>query len=122
MAIKKPLIWLFATSVLFIAVAAVLLLRYEGELHDPCKQQTRAELAKTYPALAELPERQNFESNQLLARQRAQDFMINLEMSSEQVDLEAALKASTSQIDEVAALRRRHSQDFYALCRELVEK
>lgn len=122
MAIQKPLIWLFVASALVIILAAVLLLRYEVQQHNPCTQLSRIELAKTYPDLDQLLQRQNLETNQLLARQRAEDFMINLEMSSDQVDLEEALKSSTRQIDEVAALRQRQSKEFQALCREVVDQ
>jgi len=122
MAIRKPLIWLSAASALVIILVAVLLLRYEVKQHDPCTQLSRIELANTYAALGQLLQRQNLESNQLLARQRAEDFTINLEMSSDQVDLEEALKSSTRQIDEVAALRQRQSREFQALCRKVVDQ
>ena len=122
MAIQKPLIWLSAATALVIIPAAVLILRYEVQQHDPCSQLSRIELAKTYPALDQLLQRHNLESNQLLARQRAEDFMINLQMSSDQVDLEQALKSSTSQIDEVAAMRKRQSREFDELCRKVVDQ
>ena len=122
MAIQKPFIWLSAASALVIILAAVLMLRYEVQQHDPCTQLTRVELAKTYPALGQLLQRQNLESKQLLARQRVEDFTMNLEMSSDKVDLEEALKSSTRQIDEVAAMRQRQSQEFEALCRKVVDQ
>jgi hypothetical protein len=122
MVIQKPLIWLSALLVLLVAVAVVLLLRFQMGQVDPCTQQSRIELADTYPALAELLQRQHYESNQLLARQRSEDFMLNLEMSSEQVDLEEVLKASSQQINEVAVMRQQQRQAFEALCRELVPR
>jgi hypothetical protein len=119
----KPLYWLLGSLVLLIVVVAmVFLLRYEIAEHDPCKQLSRVELAAIYPALDEMLRRQSEESSQLLAQQRTQDFMINLEMSSEQLNLEDALKSSTQQIEAVAALRQRHKQAFDALCQELVAK
>jgi hypothetical protein len=110
---------LIGLMVLVTAAAVVLLLRYQSAQHDPCVRQPRTELAERYPALAELLQRQSEESTRLLAEQRAQDFNINLEMSTDQVNLVDAMKISTQQIEAVAALRERHSQDFIALCREL---
>jgi len=122
MAKQKPFIWMLAAVILLVSVVIAYLLYYQAEQRDPCKQKSRLELAEAYPALAELLLRQRYESDQLLARQRAQDFMINLEMSSEQLDLEDALKTSTQQIEAIAALRQRHSQAFDVLCQELVSK
>jgi len=121
MAIQKSLIWLLGAAAVTVVVASVLV-GYQELQRDPCHELSRLELAESYPALAELLERQRDESNQLLASQRVQDFMINLEMSSEKVDLEDALKSSTQQIDAVAALRQRHRQAFDRLCAELVQE
>ena len=117
---QKSFIWMLVIVMLLVGAGIVFLLRYQSEQRDPCKQQSRIELAKSYPALAELLQQQHYESSQLLAQQRAQDFMINLEMSSDQLDLEDALKTSTQQIEAVAAMRKRHSQVFARLCREQV--
>ena len=120
MQLRKPLIVLLGAAVLIMAIPAIIYV--QRERHDPCTHLTRAQLAEKYPQLAELLAQQSVESSRLLARQRAQDFEMNLEMSDKQISLEDALKASTQQIDEVAAMRRHHSQVFDAMCRKLVDE
>jgi hypothetical protein len=119
MAIRKPLIGMLA--VVTVAIAVTGLIYVQKERHDPCTQLPRNELAERYPPLAELLEQQRVETTQLLARQRAEDFRMNVEMNSAQFSPEEALKASTQQIDEVAGMRERHKQAFEAMCHKLVD-
>lgn len=118
MQLRKPLIVLLLVAVL--AIPAFIYIQHQR--HDPCTRLSRTELAQQYPRLAELLTRQSAETSRLLAQQRAQDFEMNIEMSSQQISMEEALKASTQQVDEVAALRKRHSEAFDALCRQLVDE
>jgi len=120
MATRKSIQYLLTITTLVISVGVVLF--YQAKRFDPCQKWSRTELAEIYLPLADLLERQRLESNQLLSRQRDQDFMINIDMNSEQITLEEALKASTQQIEAVAALRQQHSHEFDALCRKLVDR
>lgn len=120
MLLRKPLIVLLTIAALAIAIPAVIYV--QRERHDPCTHLTRTELAERYPRLAELLAQQSAESSQLLARQRAQDFEMNVEMNDKQISLEDALNASTQQIDEVAGMRERHRKAFDAMCRQVVDE
>jgi len=120
MLLRKPLIVLLVVAVLAIAIPGILYI--QRERHDPCTHLTRTQLAEKYPQLADLLAQQNAESSQLMARQRAQDFEMNLEMNDKQISLEEALQASTQQIDEVAGMRERHRKAFDAMCRKLVDE
>ena len=120
MLIRKPLIVLLAIAALAVAIPGIIYI--QRERHDPCTHLSRTELAERYPRLAELLAQQSEESSRLLARQRTQDFEMNIEMNSKQISLEEALKASTQQVDEVAAMRKRHRQAFNAMCRKIVDE
>ena len=86
---------------------------------SPCATKPVAELVDLYPELDTLVQRQRAETERLLARHRAQDVIINMQMSSNKITPEVALRLSQGQVDELAALRRRQEDDFQALCRSL---
>ncbi len=120
MAMQKPIILILSLITLVITAGAVLF--YQTQRFDPCQKWSRTELANIYKPLADLLADQEYETNQLLAQQHEQDFLMNIEMTEIPVSPEEALVASTQQIQAVAALRQRHSQEFEELCRRLVDK
>ena len=106
-------------------VAGLCILAVTGSLlfvknkSDPCSTETVEALVERYPQLKEIRERQQQETAKLLAMHRQQDVTVNLEMSSEQISPEEALKLSLLQIDQLAALRKRHSEEFKKLCHKV---
>lgn len=120
MAMRKPIILML--SIVTLATSVAIVMYYQAQRFDPCQRLSRTELANIYLPLAELLEQQKLENNQLLSQQRDQDFMMNIEMTGAEVSPEEALIASTEQIEAVAALRRRHSEEFDELCSQLVDR
>ena len=90
--------------------------------NDPCLTQTVDALVEQYPRLKELREKQQNETAKLLAMQRQQDVIVNLEMSSEQMSPEQALRMSIGQIDQLAELRKHQSEEFRNMCHEVVSE
>ncbi len=88
---------------------------------DPCTTMSAQELIAFYPELDELARKHRLETDKLLTLHRTQDVLINLKMSSEQVDPEQALQISMRQVNDLAAMRKAQMAEFDALCRELVK-
>lgn len=86
---------------------------------DLCASADRETLYSSYPPLRELAERQQLETERLLARQRAEDIATNQELGGESITPEEALRMSVNQVNEIAALRREHRAAFQRMCREL---
>ncbi len=86
---------------------------------SPCETKPVAQLVDLYPELKALAQKQRLDTEQLLARHRAQDVMINMQMSGNKITPEQALRLSTAQVKELAALRHHQESEFQALCRRL---
>jgi len=119
MSIPKPLlIFLLLLVVPLIAWGSYQFVQYFETESNPCNSLSRVELAAKYPALQQLLERHHAESDWLLSGQRQQDFMLNLEMGNESLNLDEALQQSVQQVDKLALLRSRQSREFNLLCRK----
>ena len=101
-----------------LALAAVAAYRYLLTV-DACETHDRQALFLRYPELESLWTRQQEETERLLARQRAQDIAINLDLGGERITPEEALRLSLNQINEISDLRREHKEIFRLTCREL---
>ncbi|MDR2876580.1 MAG: hypothetical protein LBV36_00845 [Chromatiales bacterium] len=83
----------------------------------------REVLYSAYPSLRELSERQQQETERLLARQRAEDIAINQGIGEAgSLSPEEVLRMSVNQVSEIAALRREHRIAFEAQCRALARR
>ncbi len=107
-------------GLVFSLVTLVVVLNVKGD--DPCKRMTTQELIAFYPELDELARKHQLETDKLLTLHRTQDVLVNLKMSSEQLDPEQALQISLRQVNEVAALRKAQAAEFEALCRKVVKR
>lgn len=116
----KPWLFLAAAAALVVALGLVALQHFRAT--DPCLELEREALLSTYPELRELWERQQRETERLLARHRAQDVSVNVQLGAERITPEEALRLSLGQIDELAALRREHQEIFHRTCRELARR
>lgn len=101
-------------------VLVAILLGVKGD--DPCSTMTAHELTAFYPELDELARKHQLETDKLLTLHRTQDVLVNLKMSSEQVDPEQALQISMRQVNELAAMRKAQMKEFDTLCRQLVKR
>ena len=113
-------IWLISAGICIFGIGLYLV--FVKNNSDPCLTETVEVLINRYPQLKDLKEKQQDETAKLLAMQRQQDLMVNLEMSSEQISPEQALRLSLGQIDQLAELRKRHSDEFKNLCHEVISK
>ena len=111
-------LWLVLSALAIFGVSQYLL--YVKHKSDPCVNETVDALSRQYPQLNDLRERHQAETAKLLAMHRQQDVMVNLQMSTEQVSPEEALRISIGQIDQVAVLRKRQHDQFDKLCHEVV--
>lgn len=112
---------LLAALLLLIALALAAVAAYRYLLTvDACETLDRQALFLRYPELESLWTRQQEETERLLARQRAQDIAINLDLGGERITPEEALRLSLNQINEISDLRREHKEIFRLTCRELV--
>jgi len=119
MSIPKPLLFFLLLLVVpFFAWGTFQFAQYFQSESNPCSNLSRVELAVKYPALQQLLERHHAESDWLLSGQRQQDFMLNLEMGNESLNLNEALQQSMQQVDKLALLRSRQSREFNLLCRK----
>lgn len=102
-------------------VVAVLVFYGYRHFHaaDFCAGTDREMLYSSYPSLRDLAERQQRETERLLARHRAEDIAVNQELGEEGLTSEEALRMSVNQVEEIAALRREHRAAFERLCRDL---
>ena len=107
-------------GLVFSLVLLVALLSVKGD--DPCKRMPARDLIAFYPELDELARKHRLQTDQLLTLHRTQDVLVNLKMSSEQIDPEEALRISLRQVKEVAALRKAQAEEFGALCRKVVKR
>lgn len=119
-AVQRIRPWLFLAAAALLVLALALLAYQHFRPADPCAELDRAALFSRYPALKALGERQEEEVARLLARHRAQDISINLELGGERITPEEALRLSLNQVNEVSALRREHNEAFRRACRGLV--
>ena len=116
---SKVLKWGLVLVIAVAAVAGGLMMVPALRPASPCDRQSLQELVQRHPELQALLDRQRLETERLLARHRAEDVMINMQMSSQRISPEEALRRSMEQVQEVAELRRRQERDFRARCREL---
>ncbi|HHH36182.1 MAG TPA: hypothetical protein ENK48_05065 [Gammaproteobacteria bacterium] len=107
-------------TVVVLAVLGFFMMAPDWQRASPCDREAPPELAARHPALQALLEKQRRETEQLLNSQRAQDVLINMQMSSRQISPEEALRLSTRQVEVLAALRRRQKSEFSVLCRRLL--
>ncbi len=113
--------WLFAALALLIALtAAAVGIHQYSRWADPCAGLDRHTLFARYPAMEALWIQQQEETERLLARQRAQDIAINLDLGGERITPEEALRLSLNQIHEISDLRQEHKEIFQRTCRELL--
>jgi len=115
----RSLKWI--AGVLLVALIVIVAIFRVFHVSDLCMTSPTAELTARYPGLKKLQQRQQRLTEALLARQRAQDIVINLKMNSVQISPEQALQLSMQQVGEVAALRKHQQQEFIALCHKLVD-
>lgn len=94
--------------------------RYYQEKTDPCLNENREVLAQRFSALAELIVRHQQQTDELMARQRAVDLMLNMQMTDEQFGSEEAIKMSRMQIQQLADLRKQQKEEFNRVCRQQV--
>lgn len=101
-------------------LSVTLYLSFVKKNSDPCLTETVEVLTDRYPQLKKLKERHQEETARLLAMHRQQDVTVNLEMNSEQINPEEALKLSLLQINQLEDLRKRQNEEFNKLCHEVV--
>ncbi len=116
---SKVLKWGLVLVIAVAAVAGGLMMVPALRPASPCDILSPQELVQRHPELQALLDRQRLETERLLARHRAEDVMINMQMSSQRISPEEALRRSMDQVQEVAELRRRQERDFRARCLEL---
>ncbi len=121
MAAGKILKWSIVLLALVLAGSGALLMTPVMRPPSPCETKPVAELVDLYPELQTIVKKQRLDTERLLARHRAQDVMINMQMSSRKITPEQALRLSMGQVEELAALRQRQDSEFQALCRRLRE-
>ncbi|MFQ5487663.1 MAG: hypothetical protein ACE5ET_04350 [Gammaproteobacteria bacterium] len=119
MAAGKALKWSVILLALVLAGSGMLLMTPAMRPSSPCETKPVAELVDLYPELKTIVEKQRLDTERLLSRHRAQDVMINMQMSSRKIAPEQALRLSMGQVEELAALRHRQESEFQALCRRL---
>jgi len=88
---------------------------------DPCSTNSAQELTALYPDLNALAKKHQLDTDKLLTLHRTQDVLINLKMTSEQIDPEQALQISIQQVNELAVMRKFQADEFNALCHKLVK-
>lgn len=123
MAIPKPVILVLIILVVPVSLwGSYQFYLYHEQIKDPCLHEGRTVMAERYPELAALVKKQQQESDQLLASQRAEDLMINMQLSPDlSLSAEDTLKLSTTQIEELAKLRDKHKAEFLKECRRLAD-
>ena len=123
MAIPKPVLFILALIVVPVSLwGSYQFYLYREQIMDPCLNEGHNVLAKRYPDLQKLLDRQRVESDQLMASQRAEDLMMNMELSPDSsLSPEETLKMSTNQIDQIAQLREKHDAEFLQECRRLTK-
>ena len=121
MAIPKPVLFILALIVVPVSLwGAYQFYLYREQVMDPCLNEGRSVMAKRYPELQKLLDRQRAESDRLMASQRAEDLMMNMELSPDSsLSPEETLKMSTNQVEELAKLRQRQNAEFLQECRRL---
>ncbi len=97
----------------------VLMLVLNSRSDNPCLTKTTQELVTIYPDLNVLKKKHQLNTDKLLTLHRTQDVLINLKMTSEQIDPELALQISMQQVNELAAMRQAQEKEFNALCHNL---
>lgn len=97
----------------------VLMLVLNSRSDNPCLTKTAQELVTIYPELNALKKTHQLNTDKLLTLHRTQDVLINLKMTSEQIDPELALQISMQQVNEFAAMRQAQGNEFNALCHKL---
>lgn len=117
--VQKVRPWLFlVTGSLLVALLGLVAYQHFRP-GDPCAELGREELLARYPALEDLSARQQEETDRLLARHRAQDIAVNLQLGSDRISPDEALHLSLNQVNELSELRTGHKEIFYRTCREV---
>ncbi len=113
--------WAQLTSLGLILALVLLVVALNFFRGDPCTNMTTAELVAFYPELDALARKHQLDTDKLLTLHRTQDVLVNLKMTSEQMDPERALQISMQQIKELAAMREAQLKEFNTLCRKLIK-
>ena len=123
MAIPKPVLFILALIIFPVSLwGAYQFYLYHEQINDPCLNEGRHVLAKRYPALQKLLDKQRQESDRLMASQRAEDLMMNMELSPDTgMSAEDTLKMSTNQVEQIARLREKQNAEFLQECRRLAD-
>lgn len=121
MMIPKQVVWILIVMIVpLLFWGSIQFFQYNQQNTDPCLNQSRDVLVQRFPSLAELIEHQRQQTDDLMARQRAEDLMINMQLNDEQFGREDAVKMSMLQIQQLAALRNQQKEEFNTTCRKLV--
>jgi flagellar basal body-associated protein FliL len=117
---NKKKLWIgIILAVVVIAVISLYLLSDIFE-SNPCDTETVEVLIGRYPQLKDLKTRQEHQMEKLLEIQRQQDVIVNLQMSSDKLSADTALRLSLDQVAQVAAVRKRQHEQFDKMCRDIV--